>query len=263
MGRRGRTVTLVLAGLVAGACEPSFDNAHLLDELRVLAVRADPPEAAVGDLVELEALVASPNGGPVDVRLWECAARGGMGQGCEMFSDSTDLGAGTTASFVVPDAWQARLEMARGLPVQLIVTAVARHGEEESRAIKRVVVSSEPTKNTNPTLEALLVDDEEQEVRPLIVAPGASLRLRPIVSEGSVEPYERFRLDGGREPETETLFVSYYYGCGSTSSLKSGGLDDLNARWFAPDEPGRCTVYAILRDDRGGVDFRTREITVR
>lgn len=249
--------------VVAAACQPSFDNAHELDGLRVLAVRADPPEVGVGDVVSLEALVASPNGGPVDVRLWQCPARGGMGQGCERFEDSVDLGPGPTASFVVPDAWGDILDGTGGLPVHLVVTATAEHDGEISRAIKRVVVSEQGVGNQNPVLEALLVDEEEEEVRPLVLETGGSLLLRPVIGEGSVQTYERVRLDGMRVADTETLFVSYYYGCGSAANLVSGGPDDLPARWRAPSKPDQCTVYAILRDDRGGVDFRAREITVR
>jgi hypothetical protein len=99
-------VIVSLAALLGVGCEPTFDNAHELEELRVLAVRADPPEVGIGDVVTLDTLVASPLGGPVDVRLWECPARGGMGQGCDFFDDAVDLGPGPTASFAVPEAWR-------------------------------------------------------------------------------------------------------------------------------------------------------------
>lgn len=260
---RARTRTGVGLGLLAVmACEPTFDNAHVVDELRVLAVRAEPPEVGVGDAVHLEVLAASPNGGPVRVHLWQCAARGGMRQGCEDFDDSIDLGEGPSADLVIQEGWRARLDRAGGLPVQQVITIVARRQDEVSRAIKRIVVSDEPTPNQNPVLEALLLEDEESETRPFVVPPGAAVHLRPVVGEGSVEPYDKIRLDGTRTPTTETLFLSYYYGCGRVANLRSGGPDDLGATWRAPDEAGRCSLYAILRDDRGGVDFRVRELTV-
>lgn len=257
-----RRAAAMLSLLACAGCEPTFDNAHVVDELRVLAVRADPPEVAIGDAVTLEVLVASPGGAPVRVRTWQCAARGGMGQGCETFDDSIDLGEGTTADLVIGDDWRARLDRTGGLPVHQVITVVAEHGAEISRAIKRVVISDEPVRNVNPVLEALLLEDEEAETRPFVVGPGASVHLHPIVGEGSVETYEKIRLDGERVPAVETLFLSHYYGCGSVSNLRSGGPEDLGATWVAPDEPGRCPIYAILRDDRGGVDFRVREITV-
>jgi hypothetical protein len=253
---------ILAACLLVAACEPTFDNAHVIDELRVLAVRAEPPEAGVGEPVHLEALVASPHGGPVEVHMWQCAARGGMRQGCETFDDSLDLGPGTTADMVVSEDWRARLDRAGGLAVQLVLTVVAEYEDEVARAIKRIVVSDEERKNENPVLEALLLEDEETEVRGFVVAPGAAVHLHPIVGEGSVEAYDKIRLDGTRSPATETLFLSHYYGCGSVANLRSGGPENLGATWRAPSEPGRCSIYAILRDDRGGVDFRVREIVV-
>ena len=267
--RRARTGTgigLALGlglGLAPMACEPTFDNAHVVDELRVLAVQAEPPEVGVGDAVHLEVLAASPNGGPVRVHLWQCAARGGMRQGCEDFDDTIDLGeGGGAADLVIQEGWRERLDRAGGLPVQQVITIVARREDEVSRAIKRIVVSDEPTPNRNPVLEALLLEDEESEARPFVVGPGGAVHLHPVVGEGSVEPYDKIRLDGAREPTTETLFLSYYYGCGRVANLRSGGPDDLGATWRAPDEPGRCSLYAILRDDRGGVDFRVRELMI-
>ena len=251
-----------LACLLLAACEPSFDNAHVLDELRVLAVRAEPPEVSVGDAVHLEALVVSPHGGPLDVHMWQCAARGGMRQGCETFDDSIDLGDGITADLVVGEDWRERLDHAGGLAVQLVLTIVAEREDEVARAIKRVVVSDEERKNENPVLEALLLGDEETETRPFVVARGGAVRLHPIVAEGSVEPYDKIRLDGTRSPATETLFLSHYYECGSVANLRSGGPESLGATWHAPSEAGRCSIYAILRDDRGGVDWRVREIVV-
>jgi hypothetical protein len=248
--------------LVALGCEPSFQDAHVLDELRVLAVRAEPPEVAVGDAVHLEALVVSPSGAPVTVHIWQCAARGGMGQGCETFDDSLDLGEGTSADLVIGEDWQARLDRAGGLPVFQVLTIVAEQDGVVARAIKRVVVSDWDSKNANPVLEALLLDDEEEEGGPYVVAAGGSARMHPIVGEGSVEDYQKVRIDGTLSPATETLFLSNYYSCGKVSTLRSGGPDDLDATWRAPSTPGTCTVHSILRDDRGGVSFRAREIVV-
>jgi len=260
---RAATTAFLVAGAVLGAgCEPTFDNAHVVDELRVLAVRAEPPEVGPGDAVHVEALVASPNGGPASVHLWQCAARGGMRQGCETFDDSIDLGEGPTADLIVSEDWRETLDRTGGLSVHQVITIVAEHEDELARAIKRIVVSDEAHPNANPGLEALLLGDEEAELDPFVVAPGGAVRLGPVVAEGSVESYDKIRLDYTRSPAIETLFLSYYYGCGKVSNLKSGEPEDLGATWRAPTEPGRCTIYAILRDDRGGVDFRVREIVV-
>jgi hypothetical protein len=133
----------------------------------------------------------------------------------------------------------------------------------DERAIKRIVVSDEEVKNQNPVLEALLFGDEEEEdTRPISMTPRQSIGIHPIVGEGSVESYDRLTIRGERIPTEETLFLSYYFTCGSTSSLRSGGPEDLDATYRASRSPGRCSLYAVLRDDRGGEDWRVREIVV-
>lgn len=255
------SAALALA-IALGGCRPEFDNGHVLDELRILAVRVEPPELRVGESAEIEALVFAPNGEAATTHMWQCAARGGMRQGCESFDDTIDLGEGTTAELEIGPDWEEYLDRV-GLPVHQVVTIVATTGSEEERAIKRVVVSDEEVANRNPTLEALLLgDEEEEEPDPVPVDAGAAIRMSPIVAPGSVETYGRLTLSGDRVETEEELYLSYYFSCGSAPSLRSGGPDDLAATYRAPSTPGTCTVYAILRDDRGGEDWRSREIVV-
>ncbi|MBI2894979.1 MAG: hypothetical protein HYY06_15600 [Deltaproteobacteria bacterium] len=247
--------------LLAG-CRPEFDNGHVLDELRILAVRAEPPELRVGERAELQALVFAPGGAIATTHMWQCAARGGMRQGCETFDDSIDLGEGTTAEIEIGPDWEEYLD-AVGLPVHQVVTVVATTPSEVERAIKRVVVSEEEVANRNPTLEALLLgDEEEEEPDPHPASTSQSIRVTPVVSADSVETYDKLNLAGERVSTEEELFLSYYFTCGSATSLKSGGPDDLAATYRAPSEPSSCTLVAVLRDDRGGEDWRSREIVV-
>lgn len=255
--------SLLLALAVAlGGCRPEFDNGHVLDELRILAVRVEPPELRVGERAELSALVFAPDGETATTHMWQCGARGGMRQGCESFDDTIDLGEGTSAEIEIGPDWEDYLDR-MGLPVHQVVTIVATTESEEERAIKRVVVSDEEVANRNPTLEALLLGDEEEEASdPLVAEAGAAIRMSPVVAAGSVETYGKLTLSGERSDTEEELYLSYYFTCGSAPSLRSGGPDDLDATYRAPRAPGRCTVHAILRDDRGGEDWRSREIVV-
>lgn len=64
--RPPRAVGLVLAssclGTLAAGCGADFDPAYLVTDERVLAIRADPPEAMPGEQVTLTPLVVGPNG---------------------------------------------------------------------------------------------------------------------------------------------------------------------------------------------------------
>src|SRR4051812_2186977 len=55
------SLSMPLAALFAVACVPTFDdNLSLIEQPKVLAVQAEPAEAAPGEAVRLQALVASP-----------------------------------------------------------------------------------------------------------------------------------------------------------------------------------------------------------
>ena len=52
-----RNVTFTLAALALAACSPDFDPASKVDKLRVLAIKAEPPEVEPGSVATLESLV--------------------------------------------------------------------------------------------------------------------------------------------------------------------------------------------------------------
>ena len=111
---RGCAPALLVVTLLAGACNLSFDPPSKLDELRILAVRASPPEARPGESVRFDALVYDPQapgadaGGDTVSYCWRAcfldAARasffggggggmfGGSGAGEQLPSSCFDLG---------------------------------------------------------------------------------------------------------------------------------------------------------------------------
>ena len=70
--RRLVLVPLFLALVLSlAACFPQFDPVTQIEHLRVLGIKAEPPEAAPGDAVTLTALVANADGTPYEgVYLW-------------------------------------------------------------------------------------------------------------------------------------------------------------------------------------------------
>jgi hypothetical protein len=96
--------------LAMGACVPELDSDDgLVLTPRVLAVRADPPEARPGDAVRLQALVADPEGNvEVPVRWSLCRRRPSLADpstldaGCLQGDAADPLGEGAEVTFVVP-----------------------------------------------------------------------------------------------------------------------------------------------------------------
>lgn len=65
--------------LSAFACDMGPSAETLVDELRVLSVLAEPPEARPGELVELESLVVDPEERGYEVATWTCTPLGDAG----------------------------------------------------------------------------------------------------------------------------------------------------------------------------------------
>jgi hypothetical protein len=71
-----RTFILAPSLMLASACVPTFDERPwLIDAPRVLAIRAEPPEARPGETIALEALIASPPGAGEPAPSWAFCVR--------------------------------------------------------------------------------------------------------------------------------------------------------------------------------------------
>ena len=117
MGILNRARALLAALLFASACVPTFDDKlSIVSESKLLAVQAEPAEAAPGDQVELSALVASPAADDAQASLsWGlCIARkpltelGPVNPVCLQLADRapadalTRLGTGATVTATLP-----------------------------------------------------------------------------------------------------------------------------------------------------------------
>lgn len=82
--RMPRPAAILLALLLAGGCTPDFDEEYLVKDLRILAIKADPPEVIQTDKsslppVTIEVLAVDPTapGARVDWTMWACSAEEG------------------------------------------------------------------------------------------------------------------------------------------------------------------------------------------
>ncbi|MBN2361520.1 MAG: hypothetical protein JXR83_18860 [Deltaproteobacteria bacterium] len=140
--------------------------------------------------------------------------------------------------------------------------------------------------NRNPTIEEFRFtrgidypkyDDKGDDTRevgevvggPIPVAPGAEITLWPVMARGDVEPYQVFEVDIEQKKikltnYVEEMAVSWY----ATRDLPIPPLtalsieQHLGATYLYPslNPPERVRIYAVVRDQRGGVAWGSVEL---
>lgn len=257
------------------ACSETLTAQSVVSDLRVVALRADPPTAAPGDSVELDALVVDPFGEDRPVtRLWagclnpptDNPAR------CLQGGVPTMLGDGETARVEIPTDALAERERgvfgvllylcAGGTPV-LSDTGVECDGPDSSQvlAVKRIRIEAQPD-NENPAIDEVLLDGlpfAEDEPQGIDRCHGSCephvLGVR--AAAGSAETW----VDAG-QTRTEDLVTSWLATSGDFAAPFGLG-PDAEADWTAPDAEGTVLFWFALRDDRGGVVWAARQALVR
>jgi hypothetical protein len=257
-----------LLGLLLAACAGDLPPPERIADLRILAIRAEPPEGTVGTTVALDALVVTPDPAtPVAQTWWACVAAGGTQEGpdaCALSSPPTvacgdepeaaacSLGTGTAASYRLPQ--QALVGRAPGEAGQVFIVLLVAETATTSVsdcagaligatvpegcrvAAKRIsVFATEPASpNTNPTLSDLTIAGSQVSV----TVPATAADATP---------------DG-----PETLFLSWFVTAGDLSDFRTDAVGaGLMNSWTPPDTPGQ--VFIIVRDGRGGENWVTGE----
>jgi len=210
-GRARLTVVLIGAGLLAQGCTPDFEDAWVVRDLRILAMKATPPEVLFDAIpsrmppVRLEALVAHPDDpDPVVAwELWVCSAdktRCDAARVKYLAAAGKGPASGLSWSVVISGAFFGQvmqvdtqtayagadlpLRYRNGVPV--MVELRVRRGQEQDRAVKRLIYGlrypAQKLANQNPTLDAvdisqgggLLHGTVLRDARPLVLHPRAS-----------------------------------------------------------------------------------------
>ncbi|MBN2498560.1 MAG: hypothetical protein JXR96_28475 [Deltaproteobacteria bacterium] len=273
---------VALSGMFAAlGCGDPFPPQTLVERLRPLAIRAEPPELGLLDEAELEALVADPagDGRPITYTWAVCLF--------EFENTATDIPCPGPDSFFLPsEGARARLSMPEliswlaeqgydlegiggELPddVPMLVGLEVRAGGERVRSIKRVKVrlqGDEPY-NHNPALAGVRVFDERIEREPFELAAGHGYRLTPMVVEGS---QELFLPEGETEQRLEDHLFSWFSTAGGFSDRRtildvdSQGVPLDANEWTAPLEAGPVRLWLIVRDGRYGVDWLEVDLEV-
>ena len=259
----------VLAATAALGCADGPSDETVVDELRVLAIQAEPPEAAPGEDVELGATIANPTGASAEVLLWHCTD---LGTGCledsgtSSWSQQLD-GDAVSATATVPQALAA---FATDEPLRAtLVWALAcepglcpQIGEPEawdlsdpgswlgdlpmsgvSLAFNAMAISTRDDRLENPVVEL-------SSAEPIAAAPGELVALDFAV-----------QLDVTASADTLAFGYGTAGGFGDTE-YAIGDDGAVTLEWYAPDQVGEVTLYVVVNDGEGGVGIWVGQATV-
>jgi len=254
-----------IAFLAAG-CPAGLEAQTHVSKLRVLGIKADPPElllqADAGlPATTLTALAVDPSGVPISVRFALCTDLSGV--------PSATLACPGTAGIDLPDAgpFAARLDLAdprilefaaaaqldggafdaggliatldQGVPLLIGFTASTAIATFPGFATLTLRTAARGPANTNPRL----VDLQMPEVH-----TGETIRLQPITAP--------------KDDPAEHYLFSFFATDGSMAWLHSTDLTSTGesaptwVEWTAPKAVGQIVhFWVVLRDGRGGIDW--------
>lgn len=244
-----RLPLLLLSFPVAAGCgDAPEDHPSTVRGLRVLAVSVDPPEAAPGATVTLDALVADPKGGGRPVtRTWSFCPALLDGLSIDELADPTicledgatvPLGTGDTLPVPIPaDYLDGPPAVAsRDLPVLLEVRA----GGSSHAAVKRVRVATTPAAGVAPT------------IGPIEISVGGD-------TVGAVEWGERAELDADLTGAFNSLY--FYVSRGRISGYDWGVAGPQTWQLTGGSEPDHALVWAVTID-AGGTAWTSTDVPV-
>lgn len=263
------------------ACQSFTDvPVTFVSGLRVLGIKADPPEAPPGASTTVSALAVDTSGGTPAATWTACLQPPLAGQAvnpdCVTVRSAPylqSLGAGLTISTVMPDVSASSLgapDATGGVYVPLVadVTSADAASAGAIAAVYRLRVGGTAPPNANPTIATVYALDASgarspiDAAQPMLVTSGQAISLGATFAPDSAQTYTA--ADG--TTRTETLTTSWFCTAGELSVEKTSGIQPetvlrLDRRLPAPGTP--IDLYAIGRDERGGADFAHRTLMLQ
>lgn len=288
--------TVFLGPVLALACTPEFDDTPWrVEEPRVLAIAASPPEARPGDPVMLTALVASPDGPISAAPQWSVctrprssAERTSVTQGCL----EQDFLEPTTASMtVLPDACArfgpnpppiegdsapqrpADPDPSGGyfLPLRAASDDAEAFGAIRIRCdlpgVTRAIFDAFEDRyvaNEAPQIAEVLLGstDPRSDTGSAGIDTEAELEFTVRIPSASAEPYVRYDSDRGvLVDEREWIRVQWFVTDGRLAigqdTLRASADADLVAStsWATPPEPTTVHGWVVVTDARGAMTW--------
>lgn len=300
MTRPARLFVACVLGATA-TCTPSLGPSDsLVTSPRILAVRADPAEAAPGTRVTFTSLVGSPAGTVTSAGIeWSfCTAPAPLtddnvvSDACLGSSALVAAGVGPSVSVATPaDGCSVfgPAAMSVGLrPRDPDVTGgyyqplrADLEGADTAFALARIrcdltsasaavasAYAAAYRPNQNPHLLALRATIDGAPIPLTSVPRGARVILEASWPASSAEVFAYFDpVSQTVTEQRESMRVAWYGTAGALDSESTGQASDDDATtttdgWQAPATPGAVHLWTVLRDSRGGVDFADDDLVV-
>lgn len=299
--RRALIIPLMLAA--AGCTQSFDERPFLITSPRVLAIRAEPADAKPSERITLDALVVTESGpaqvsaarwafcmknrsladnNPVDVSCLQDGEhlRAVPDDGADPLANSALVPADSCRIFgsetpppqpgeppvrpVDPDVTGGYYQ-----PVRLVVPApeVSSFGRVRVQCALALAPADvvqafrdRYVRNNNPVVSSFAASDGATTVR-----AGATVELVAAYDAATAERYVLFDAQARNLVDrTEALEVAWYATTGVMGTdVSTAGATDVRTQWTAPAQPGSAHLWAVIRDERGGIGWRalTLEVT--
>ncbi len=260
-----------------GGCQSFSDPpVSFVAGLRVLGIKAEPPQIAPSASTTVTALVVDTDGGTPAASWSQCLLPPLPGQtvntdcveglaGAEL----QPIGDGLTIPFVMPEVTAASL----GTPdatggVYLPLVAAVNASSQALTAVYRLRFADATPANTNPTIADVFSVDAAGTMSaldtsaPTAVHSGGALSLTVTFTPGSAQSY--VAPDGTLT--TETLTTSWFCTAGDLSFEKTSATQPVTVLHLdqrLPSSGAQIDLYAVAHDERGGTDFAHRTLLLQ
>ena len=277
---RGAWLSWLFAPLLAaaGAACQSFPDPPVsyVAGLRVLGIKAEPPEVPVGATSDLTTLAVDTRGNAIAAAWTECfmppLAGEAVNTDCVAApppATSQAIGGGLDITVTMPQVTAESL----GAPdasggVYFPFVAQVTGGADEVTAVYRLRLAQSESVNHNPTISSLINTDAAGIAAPLDpqtptpVSAGDALALSVTLAPGSEETY----VSGDGSTVTEVVTTSWFCTAGALSVEKTSDAQpqttlQLNQR--LPASGSMIDLWAVARDERGGTDYTHRVLLLK
>lgn len=280
----------VLAGIVpvlstlGSGCGPGPSDETLVEELRVLAMVAEPPEVAPGSSSGLSVYVADPEESGGDLLVWTCT---NLGEGCleaavpgfgATVGSVSGTPVGATMEVTVPVPAEFEPVVADGVTVLPALVWALACPIGECEAIDLARAAPDPTSADGQALAALLGDPFGMIGDLPLHGPslafqtlGVSLRAAPVTNPAMTITGSLAEMPVGEtvdlryvvESDDDVTLWGYATGGGFGAPSTAVVNGEAVLTWYAPEEPAEVTLWVVATGEAGGSAVWTGVSSVR